>query len=121
MNWMDKKKLDKLAELKAQIQILEEEAKAIQTYLIDTYKDALPKKHTTAEGTLTLTTRKNYSKPDNNKVITVIGLDPFIQNATISVTNIKKAGGELALNKLIAQGDMEALEPTVYYQLKREK
>jgi hypothetical protein len=109
------KELDDLIILKKTIKTLEEEAKALQTLILS--EPDHPKNY---KG-LILTTRDNYSKLDNCDVIKVIGLPAFKENATISMTGIKKAGGDAAVNKLLATGKLTKGEPSVYYTYKEPK
>ena len=122
MDWKDKQKLDRLVELKAQIKPLEEEAKAIQEHLVKTYGDELPKKHETADGSLTLGMRQNWTigKP-NPIIIKMIGQTRFNQKATMTMTTIKDVGGQLLISKLVDAGELKAAAPTIYYSYKEPK
>ena len=122
MDWRDVRKLDRLAELKAQIKPLEEEAKEIQEYLVKTFGIELPKTHETQDGKLNLTIRHNFKQEGTNPVIIkCIGQKRFNEEASMSMTKIKEAGGKQLVDKLLESGTLKAESPTIFYSFKASK
>lgn len=118
MDWQDKKKMAELAELKFEINTLEEKAKAIQEHLITKYKEELPKSYIFSEGKLVLCSRQNWEKVKNADVLPAIGQELFNKYASITATGLKEAGGQTLIDKLVAEKKLLKKPATVYYSLK---
>lgn len=121
MNWTDRRKLDRLVELKAQIKPLEAEAKQIQDHLVKTYGIDLPKLHETRDGKIVLSIRQNFTQETgdiNLLIIEHIGQKRFNEEASMSMTKIKGIGGQVLIKKLIEDGVLKVEAPTLYYSFK---
>ena len=93
--------LEELAYLKQEIKSLEERASELQTTILENPEyDREPVQ--TPFGKLSLTSRTNYSTPDNSAVIQEIGLERFKSVAKVSVSDLKKIGGDNLIGKLLS-------------------
>ncbi len=113
-------KFERLAELKKKIKELESEAKDIQSQIFRESIDNIPEKVKTSHGTLSLSRRQNYKMQDKTKVIETLGQETYNIASLITIPAIRKAAGEVAVNKLVAEGAFSVEQPTIYYYLRRE-
>ena len=112
-------RFEKLAEIKNMIKNLEAEAKEIQKEIFQVHNGTPPKKVKTDYGTLTLSTRANYSLRSKDQVIKTIGQDMYNAISTVTLPAIKKAAGSVLSNKLVVEGAFEVGMPSVYYTLRK--
>lgn len=112
--------LEELAYLKQEIKSMEERVAELQTNLLANPEyDHEPVQ--TPFGKLSLTSRTNYSTPDNQAVIQEIGLDRFKTVAKVSVGDLKKIGGDNLISKLLSQpGTTFVKKPDSFYFTLRE-
>lgn len=115
-------KLDELAYIKKTIKAQEARLDALQTEIMgDPEFDGEPT--VTPFGTLSLARRSNYSTPENAAVIQELGKDKFMAIAKVSVGDLKKAGGDILIAKLLNQpGTTFVKKPdSIYFTLKEPK
>lgn len=113
--------MDRLIEVKLQAQALEEEAKALQAQLLTHYPDV--SKYSNYDGTLTRVEKPQYTTPSNADFIQAAGQDLFNKTAKLSVSDIKKVGGEQLLTQLLAVPGTSFVvkAPSVYFMFKASK
>ena len=109
--------LEELGRLKYEMKKLEKRVKE-QQELVFAFTD-YPEEHPTSYGQLKLNSRRNYSTPDNFKLIekSVITKSIFIQNATMSAGKIKSIVGKEGFNNLLSIGVIVEKSPSYYYTL----
>lgn len=113
--------MDRLIEVKLQAQALEEEAKALQAQLLTHYPDV--SKYSNYDGTLTRVEKPQYTTPSNADFIQAAGQYLFNKTAKLSVSDIKKVGGEQLLTQLLAVPGTSFVvkAPSVYFMFKASK
>lgn len=107
--------LEELAYLKQEIKSMEERASELQSIILTNPEyDHEPVQ--TPFGKLSLTSRSNYSAPDNTGVIQEIGLDRFKTIAKVSVSDLKKIGGDNLISRLLdIKGTTFVKKPNTFY------
>ena len=106
---------EELARIKDEIAILSDEAKDLQDYVLS--HDPMDKVKT-AHGTLTLTTRDNFSKPDNCKFIEHFSVKDFKACASLTIASIRKVLGEAGVDKLRKHRLIKKTSTSQYYTLR---
>lgn len=110
------KAVERLAELKAQMKVLETEAKDLQKEIIEA---GGPDKIKTSFGTLTLASRNTYEAIDSDNYIDVFGQGHFNAAANITVSGVKKAFGDNGLVELSDAGMLTIKSTSSYYTLRK--
>ena len=110
---------NRLAEIKSIIKSLDDEAKFIQSKILDS--DFKRPFVDTEYGVLTLRIRENWKVVDKPKLIKEMGQKEYNSNSTISKTGIKNSIGTKGLAKMEGEGVLELAYTSTYYQLGKKK
>ena len=117
------KTLNEIARLKAQAKIIERNIETLQGYLMGASESEgfeLPKNYDTPFGLMVKNERQNFSTVSSAIVIKQAGQAFFNKCAETTVSKIKKVGGELMYDKLLAKGAFSLGRKSVFYTLKEK-
>lgn len=109
--------INRLAEIKSIMKLLDEEAKPIQARLVA--DPDCPKKIATEYGPLVLGTRTTYQVGDKDKVVDRIGMSNFIAACSITLSAVGKVCGTEATDDLLAQKVFTVKSVSRYFTLRR--
>jgi len=116
----DKRKryLEELADMKLRKKGLEDDIKETEQALMEDQN--CPTEYEAAAGKLKLKTRRNFSVPDNFKLIdqSIVTKSIFIQNAKMAPNEIKKIVGENAFDKLVQSGIVTEGKTSKFFELR---
>ena len=117
------KTLSEIARLKAQAKAIERNIDALQGYLMgaaDSEGFGLPKNYDTPFGLMVKNERQNFSTVSSAIVIKQAGQAFFNKCAETTVSKIKKVGGEIMYDKLLAKGAFTVGRKSIFYTLKEK-
>ena len=115
--------LSEIARLKAQAKTIERNIETLQGWLMgaaDSEGFELPKNYATPFGLMVKNERQNYSTVDSAIVIKQAGQAFFNKCAETTVSKIKKVGGEVMYDKLLAKGAFSVGRKSIFYTLKEK-
>lgn len=82
-------------------------------------EDNLPKRFDLrGDEKLIRTIRDNWSTPNSDKVLDLIGKAAFLKHACMTKAKVEAAGGTVAVDKLVRDGDLKLTSTSRYYTLK---
>ena len=111
--------LIELACLKSKAKALETQIEQVQEELLRL--EGVPKNYETKFGTLVYGERQNYTDVNNDTVVQMCGMEFFRKYAKISVSSLKKGGGDELVEKMKAAKAFRLGKLTRYYSLKEAK
>lgn len=116
----EKRQFTIFGKLKIEKKQLEEKIAAMQEKFIEKYgADNLPTDIPVGRGKkLCASKQDTWSKPSNEAALEVLGKAAFLQHASITKTQVQKAGGLSAVEELMERGEITLVKSTPYYQVK---
>lgn len=113
-----KKYLEELADMKMKKKSLEDDIKETEQALME--DPNCPTDYEADAGKLKLKTRRNFSVPDNFKLIdqSIVTKSIFIQNAKMTPNKVKEIVGEDDFESLIEKGTVKEGKTSKFFELR---
>jgi len=104
------------ADLKKQMDSLEEEDKKLQKEILPEARQTGETKFETKYGPLTLVEKENFDFSKKEEIYDEIGWEPFVRAASLSKTGLKDEIGESGIMALINDGFIVKNKSTFYFK-----